>query len=467
MSEPWQQSATALAAAIAAGELTASEALESCLARVEAVNGSVNAVTAVYAEQARAAAATADERQRRREALGPLHGVPFTVKENIDCAGWPTTLGVPAMAGAIAPADAPIVAQLRAAGAIPFAATNLPDFALRWDTDSSLHGRTVNPWDAGRTAGGSSGGAAAALATGLGPLALGNDIGGSLRYPAQCCGIASLKPGLGRIARANATLPEELPFGFQLMYVEGPMARSVADLRVALAAASGFDRRDPWWVPAPAAPGAPAEPRRIAVCADPLGMGVETQVADGVRRAADALADAGYALEEAEAPRIAEAMEIWASLLFTEVRAALLETVRLVCSADAVRSLDLIAPCAPDLDKAGLMRALAGRTTLLREWLAFFERYPLILGPVSTARPFAVGDDVHSEARSRAILESQRLIVAVNLLNLPVAVAPAGIAGGLPQAVQIIGPPFAEGWCLDAAAALETALGPMTPIDPR
>ncbi len=467
MSEPWELSACALAGAIRAGHITAVQAMDSCIGRMEAVNPVVNAITVIYRDQALAAAARADARQARGERLGPLHGVPVTVKENIDVAGWPTTLGVPAFQDVIPPRDAPIVQHLRAAGAIPVAGTNLPDFALRWFTDSSLRGVTVNPWDARRTPGGSSGGAAAALATGMSPLSLGNDVGGSLRYPAQCCGIASLRPSHGRIARANATLPAEYPLGFQLMYVEGPMARAVADLRLAFEITSRPDPRDPWSVPVPVSASSRSARPRIAVCANPAGMGIAPQVASGLRKAADALANAGYSVEEAEPPHIAEAAEMWRRLLFTEVRSQLLPAIQPLLSRDALRSLELCDSFIPDLDKTGVLQALADRTRLLRDWLAFFVDYPVLLGPVSTAPPFAAGDDVRSSERSREIMDSQRLIVAINLFGLPTAVVPVGLEDGLPQAVQVIGPPFADERCLDVAEEIERAMGAITPIDPR
>ena len=190
--------------------MSSAEVVEAHLARIEAVNPKVNAVVRVLADEARAGAAEADrESPRRAGPLGPLHGVPCTVKENIDMAGLPTTQGVPALANAIAPADAPVVERMRAAGAIPIARTNLPDMGLRVHTDSSLHGLTRNPWNLGRTAAGSSGGEAAALATGMSPIGLGNDIGGSLRNPASACGIASIKPTTGRIPDAGYVPAED------------------------------------------------------------------------------------------------------------------------------------------------------------------------------------------------------------------------------------------------------------------
>ncbi len=467
MNEVWQLGAAALAARIRRRELTATAALEAVLARVSAVNPKVNAIVAVHAEEARAAAAAADHAVARGLPLGPLHGVPLTVKVNIDIAGWPTTQAVPGLANNVIGVDAPVVAQLRAAGAIPFAATNMPDFALRWHSDSSLHGVTRNPWDAIRVPGGSSGGAAAALAAGMGPLGLGNDVGGSLRYPALANGICSLKPTLGRIARASANQPHELPPSFQLMYVEGPMAREVEDLRTAWRAMSGPDWRDPWWVPAPLDGPPPAWPLRVAVTTNPGGLGVDPQVAAGVRAAADALANAGCAVEEVDPPRVPEACELWRRILFTEVRTLMMPLLKQFVSDDAVRSLELTESFVPTLDREGYAQALAERTALLRDWLAFMERFPIVLGPVSCSPPFKVGEDIIDAAHTRAIMDAQRLLVALNLLCLPVVVVPVGVGAGLPQAVQIIGQPFREDLCLEVAEMVERARGRITPIDPR
>jgi amidase len=466
MSELWRLGVVALADHIRRREVSAREAVDAILARIEAVNPAVNAITVLRVEAAREAAASADAALARGEALGALHGVPFTVKENIDVAGWPTTQGVPALAGNLAPADAPIVGQLRAAGAIPVGSTNLPDFGLRWDTDSSLRGVTRNPWHPSRTPGGSSGGAAAALATGMGPLSLGNDLGGSLRYPAQCCGICAIRPTHGRIARFVANLPAELPATFQLMWVEGPMAREVEDLRVVLGAVSHPDPRDPWWVPAPLRGPVPVPPVRVAVVVDPAGLGVDPEVAAGVRRAADALSAAGYKVEEAEPPAMLEAADMWRRLLLAEIRATQLPLLEQLISADALKALELCFPFIPDLDRVGFMFMLADRNRLLREWLRFFEGHPIVIGPVSTAPPFERGADLESSERSRSIMDSQRFVLPVNLLGLPAVVVPVGVGAGLPQAVQIIGAPYREDLCLDAAAAVERALGRLTPIDP-
>ncbi|WP_036251304.1 amidase family protein, partial [Methylibium sp. T29] len=261
----WQHSALELATLIARRDVSCVEVIEAHLARIEAVNPRVNAVVRLLADEARAAAVAADRQVAAGAALGPLHGVPITVKENIDMAGLPTPWGVPALAGAMVPEDAPTVQRMRAAGAIPIARTNLPDLALRVHTDSSLHGATLNPWNPGRTAGGSSGGDAVALATGMAAIGLGNDIGGSLRNPANACGIASIRPSAGRVPDAGFVPAEDRLFAVQLMNVQGPMARRVADVRAALQALMGAHPRDPWSISAPLVGAAEPGPLRVAV----------------------------------------------------------------------------------------------------------------------------------------------------------------------------------------------------------
>lgn len=243
----WQSGATDLAAAIGSKKVSSREVLEAHLARIDAVNPAVNAVSSVLTEEARTAADAADAAVQRGDALGPLHGVPISVKINIDVARSPTTSGMTAFANDFPAQDAPVIARLRRAGAIPFARTNMPDLGLRWHSASSLHGVTRNPWNDALTAGGSSGGEAAALATGMSPLGIGNDIGGSVRWPSQCCGTAALRPTLGRFPHHSSTLPMETPIAFSLFLTDGPMARHVRDLRLALEVAGGQSAEDPWW----------------------------------------------------------------------------------------------------------------------------------------------------------------------------------------------------------------------------
>lgn len=197
---PWfARSATELAAAIAGGEVTSRAVLESFLGQIARANPRVNAATVVFAERSLAEADAADRARDAGEPLGPLHGVPFSVKENIDLTWSASTSGVAAFQAAIPAEDDVVVARLRAAGAIPLLRTNMPDLGMRWHTDNDLFGETLNPWDPARSCGGSSGGEAVAIATGMVPLGLGNDYGGSLRLPAFAAGITAIRPTMGRV----------------------------------------------------------------------------------------------------------------------------------------------------------------------------------------------------------------------------------------------------------------------------
>ena len=303
--ELWRMSAAELAEAIKTKQASSREVIEAHLRRIEAVNPSLNAVVIVMGEEALAAAVAADDTVASGAELRPLHGVPFTVKQNIDVEGTPTTQGLKALANAYPARDAPIVERLKAAGAIPIARTNLPSGAMRWHCDSELWGATLNPWDKSRTPGASSAGEAAAIATGMSPLGLGNDGLGSLRHPAQCCGISVLKPTLGRVPQASSLEPADMvPIGVQLTGVNGPLARRVADLRAAIEIMAGPTWRDPWTVPAPLRGPDLARPIRVALVVDPVGQGTARQVQDGIRKAARALEDAGYAVDELEPPGI-------------------------------------------------------------------------------------------------------------------------------------------------------------------
>jgi amidase len=320
VSELWRRSAMELAAMIRNGEVSSREVVQAHLDRIEEVNPALNAIVRLMPEQALAAAEAADRIVGDGSGLGSLHGVPFTVKENIDLAGTPTTQAVPALAEAIAAVDAPQVERMRAAGAIPIGRTNLPDFGLRVHTDSSLHGLTRNPWNPERTAGGSSGGEAAALATGMSPIGLGNDLGGSLRNPAHCCGVASIKPSTGAVPAATVIPPEELPISFQLMAVEGVLARRVADVRAGFSAIAGQHPRDPLSVPAVFADLEHGSRPAVAVLPEPPGGSTHPDVAAAVRRAADALANDGFDVTEAVPPGYEQAIELWSSILSADLR---------------------------------------------------------------------------------------------------------------------------------------------------
>jgi amidase len=466
--ELWRYGAVELAAMIRGREVSSREVVQAHLDRVEAVNPYLNAIVRLLPDQALAAAEAADRAVADGAGLGPLHGVPVTVKENIDLAGTPTTQAVPALAEAVAPVDAPQVERLRAAGAIPFGRTNLPDFGLRVHTDSALHGLTRNPWHPQRTAGGSSGGEAAALATGMSPLGLGNDLGGSLRNPAHCCGVASIKPSTGAVPRATVIPPEDLTISFQLMAVEGVLARRITDVRAGFTAIAGQHPRDPQSVPAvftdldPKTPGGrPA----VAVLAEPPGGSTHPEVAAAVRRAADALADGGFEVTEAVPPGYEQAIELWGTILAADVR-VIKPLLDQVMGPGGRQFLGYALDHLPEPDLAGWAAAHTARDGLARRWSLWYQQYPVLLCPVWSQPAFPLDFDIASPGGAIATLELMRPVLPANLLGTPAAVVPAGMADGLPVGVQVMGGKYTELRCLAVAEAIEQRLGPLTPINP-
>ena len=461
----WQWGAAELAAAIRARRVSCREVVQAHLDRIDAVNPQVNAVTVVLADGALRAADQADRQVAAGRALGPLHGVPFTIKENIDLAGSATTQGVVELKDAMPVADAPVVAHLKRAGAIPIGRTNLPEFGLRWHTDNDLRGATLNPWDPSRTPGGSSGGDAAAIATGMSPLGIGNDMAGSLRYPAQCCGITALRPSLGRLSRIETSIfPDPPKFYEQIASVNGPMARHVKDLRLALNVMSRPDATDPWWIPAPLLGSRMPGPIRVALTTDPTGDGVTPAVEAGIRKAAEILADAGYVIDEIDPPCLDQSTEVIGKICDMEIQGYLPEILPMM-SADGRTALEvMVGDTAPDL--AAYMAAIARRHSIARDWNLFMQGLPLVLGPISTVGPFQVGADLATDSAKR-FMRSIALTEVCNLLGLPSLAVPVQVADGLPQAVQLIGPRYYEDLCFDAGEIIEQEQGIFTPIEPR
>jgi amidase len=459
--------AGALADAIRTRRISSREAVGAALQRIDAANPAVNAVVSVQAERALADADAADRAVARGDALGPLHGVPVTTKVNVDQAGLPTTNGVVAFADLLAQDDAPVVANLRAAGAVIVGRTNTPAFSMRWYTDNDLHGRTLNPFDAARTPGGSSGGAAVSVACGMVPIGHGNDGGGSIRYPAYCTGTVGLRPSFGRVPSFNGTAAGERPLALQWVSVQGAITRTVADARLALEAMIAPDPRDPWHAPVPLrAPSAEALPR-VAVSVDPAGVGVHPAVADAVRRAARILADAGHAVVDADPPDVAEAARAWNDLAQGEARHTEGPVIAKHGDALARRAFELMMRRTPELDVPSLMRLTAYRATALRRWQLFMVDAPLVLCPVAMEPALPYGVDVADDASVERLYRSHVWLFATAYLGLPSISVPTGRVDGVPMGVQVIGPRFREDLVLDAAAAIERACGTLTPIDPE
>lgn len=317
MSELWKLSATEIAAKIRAKDVSAVEVAQAHLDRIDAVNPALNAVVQHMPDEALAAAAAIDADIAAGREVGPMAGVPVTIKVNVDQKGFATTNGLKMLENLIAEHDSPVVSNMRKAGAVIVGRTNTPAFSLRWFTKNDLHGQTLNPHGANITPGGSSGGAGSSVASGMAAVGHGTDIGGSIRYPAYACGIHGLRPTLGRLPAYNPSGADR-HIGGQLMAVGGPLARSMDDIDLSLRTMAAEDLRDPWWVPAPIDQG--EFPRRAALCVRPDGMEVAPEIEVGLRAAAQVLAAAGWEVEEVETPPLQPSADINAQLWLAEMR---------------------------------------------------------------------------------------------------------------------------------------------------
>ncbi|MEW5849253.1 MAG: amidase family protein [Myxococcota bacterium] len=451
--------ATQLAALVRSGQVSCREVVEAHLARIEKTNDDINAVTVVLRDPALAAADAAD----RRRGDGPLRGVPFTIKEDLDCVGSPTTHGVRALSQALPYLDAPAVKRLKAAGAISLARTNTSEMGLRLCTDNPLRGRTRNPWNRALTVGGSSGGDAAAVATGMTPLGLGGDMGGSLRAPAHCCGVATLKPTTGRIPYASSLEPQDFGMAGQLMLAPGPLARSVADLSLVLSVLAGRDIRDPRSVDAPLR-GPPPEELRAALVTSLPGARLPDETVAAIRRAGALLEAAGWTVEEDAPPEVDRVGEVWLKLVATDY-SVVMPLLQPVVSAPLYEHM-LRVCAAAELEKASNHRIHAERSRLMRAWSGFLTEYTVAIGPNWGTAVWPVDSDLDPRRGLELLKDTTRFMLPGNALGLPCVALPTGVVNGLPTSIQIYADLWREDLCLDAAAIIEQGVRMKMPMDP-
>jgi amidase len=461
MTQPlWQLSGSELVAGIRAGQFTCSDAVTSAVARMRQCNPTINAITLDLGDPALDAAAELDRRLARGEAPGPLCGVPVTIKDNVDVAGQRTPNGLPALANAIAPDDAPLVAHLKRAGAVIIGRTNTPEFSMRAFTDNPLYGLTRNPWSDRHNCGGSSGGAGASLAAGIGAIAHGNDIGGSIRIPAYHCGVCGIKPSLGRIPHYAGARTPDAGVVARFMSAQGPLARSVADLRLALAVMAQPDARDPWYVPAPLTGPALARPVRVALVRAAPGVATHHAVAAALDDAAEFLRGAGYVVEEGVPPDADRTRSLGMRLLATDLKYNSGTAIATMGSPTVQRyfeeTFEIGGVCG---DMAEYMTLLGQRTRLMREWDQFLDRYPLALTPLSLQPPFEVDYDLKGIDYLRAMWVALTFSITMNVMSLPAAAVPVRLHDGLPIGVQLVGRRYREDTILAAAEAIEGRVG--------
>lgn len=461
----WQKSATELAKMFKKGEVSSTEIVAAHLKRIDQINPGLNAICTRIDDQALAAAKAADESRANGETLGPIAGVPFTIKSNIDLSGSATDNGVSVLKDAIPPIDSPVTARMKAAGGIPLARTNLPDLGLRLQTESTLHGLTLNPWNKNFTTGGSSGGEAVALATGMSPLGMGNDLGGSLRNPATCNSIASIKPTFGLVPRIPVIPVLPMSIMAQILISEGPMARNVKDVKLALNVLGGYLPRDPWSIPVTLQE--KSKKLIIAMMPTPPGGATDPRVADVVREAAKAIEDAGHTVVEIDIPEYEATIKCWDDLVVGNIAFGM-ESMLPIIGNNAAKFLKLAVEVKGSLIPEQIEKAWEDRFDLSIAWQTFFEKYDAILTPTWTQLPLKVNEDIESPKRALYQLETARPVYPGNVLGLPSVAVPAGLVDGLPVGVLFTGPKWSDLDCLNLAQCVEDAkIAPNTPIDPK
>ncbi|MGV6849616.1 MAG: amidase [Marinibacterium sp.] len=462
----WQWTAAETAARTRSGDISAEEAVRAAVERMHAVNPPLNAVVEDLGDAAMIRARDLDTARARGRAPGPLFGVPVTIKINVDQAGHATSNGIPALRDFIAPDDAPVVSNLLRAGAVVIGRTNTPEFSFRADTDNPLFGRTHNPWGDHVSPGGSSGGAGAAVMAGIGALAHGNDIGGSLRFPASANGAVTVKPGLGRVPAWNPGQTGERGMLAQAMSVQGVLTRSAGDLALALPALMAPDPRDPFHVPLPYDGPDLDTPIRVAFTRDTFGFDLHPEVAAALDSAADALRDAGYSVEEVEPPLTREAGEDGYRALMGEVAALMGRDLRAAGSPQIQAIFDEYYRQFPPFEGDDLLRAMARRTHYARAWSMFLQEYPLVLCPFLPQPFFRPGRDTEGADGVREVLGSAIWSYSMNFLGLPAGCLPARLAelpqGPIPIGVQIVGRRWREDLIVQAMAAMESRLGSLS-----
>ena len=450
-----------ITASVRSKKLSPVEIVNAHLKRMEAMRPKLNAFVHIDADGARAQARGAEEAVLRGAALGPLHGAPITLKSCIDVAGWTCPAGSLLRKDYVAPSDAPLVARLREAGAILLGNTNTPEFLMAYETDNLVSGKTSNPWDSSRSAGGSSGGEAAAIVSGCSAGGVGSDGGGSIRVPAHFCGICGLKPTPGRIP-ATGHFPAGVG-AFAWLGVVGPMARTIADVRTLFEVMAGPDPGDARSAPVPICKINDAQLRGLRVGlleSDALGL-VDAETDGALQRAANDLAAQGFVVEPLRLQGLERAIELWwfffgpaIAHLFQRSVAGQEEKLSAI-----FREYLQFAEAPVTLDE--LLDACAERDVIRATILRQMGDVPILLSPVCTTTAFRHGEGTWRPGAKQCYRDTMRFSQWLNLAGFPGVSVPVSLsAEGLPIGIQVIGRPFEEELVLAVAERIENGRGP-------
>lgn len=475
--QAFYQSASQTARAIAHGDISAREALEGYLSRIETIGKPLRAVVVLDPEGARARADEADAARNAGRTLGPLHGVPMTVKESFDVAGLPSTFGYPDRADHRASSHALAVQRLVDAGANVFGKTNVPKDLADWQSFNAVYGETANPWSLAHSPGGSSGGAAAALAAGLTSLEIGSDIGGSIRIPAHFCGVYGHKSSYGIVPMRGHSMREDAaPSDIS---IAGPLARSAEDLALAMRLIAGGDPEEgsAWLLELPEEPRSKLADFRFAIVADDAHFPVDGSISGAIRELAAKLRKAGAQVDEAPALPISsmDGYRLYLALLrgATSARLSDEQHAALAKAAAANTNGDYEALMQRGLTQThrDWLAANDRRHTVKREWRAFFTRYDALITPVATTPAFPREAGVVKtkqtfliDGKPRPAADTYYWLSIASLPNLPATTIPLGLnTSGLPVGAEIVGPEFGDLRTIQIAHLMEQAFGGFTP----
>ncbi len=455
-------SAREIAAQIRRKEVSPVEVARSHLDRIDRLNPTLNAFVDYKPEAVMAQARAAEKAVLRGDALGPLHGVPVSIKSSIDVAGHRCEAGTRLRDGRGASEDAPLVARLRAAGAVILGVTNTPELLMAWETDNLLYGRTNNPWDVTRTPGGSSGGEAAAIATGLSSGGVGSDGGGSIRVPAHFCGICGFKPTPGCIPSTGHFPKSGGPFA--LIGVVGPMARTVEDVRILFEVMAGWDDGDPCAAPVEVRDETSAQAVRIGFFQDDGRTPITPETKSAISHAASLLSSCGFHVESFRPEGLEDARHLWWEFFGTAggmILGPMLHGHESELS-PILREFQAWTSAAPAHTGESLLAAWLGRDQVREKILFEMRKYPVLLCPTAAIPAFRHGErEWLVEGKAVKYLDAWSYCEWFNLLGFPAAVVPMGFSEqGLPIGVQIVGRPWQEEVVLAVAARLEKERGP-------
>jgi Asp-tRNA(Asn)/Glu-tRNA(Gln) amidotransferase A subunit family amidase len=463
MSELTYLSAVNMAQQIREKKISPIELAEAHLAKIARLNPKLNAFVHVDLDRVRREARDAEAVAMRNETLGPLHGVPISIKSSLDVARLRCESGTRLRAGHVATQDAPLVARLRHSGALVLGVTNTPELLMAWETDNLLYGRTNSPWDFERTAGGSSGGEAAAIAAGISAGGVGSDGGGSIRVPAHFSGICGLKPTPGRVPATGHYPASGGPFA--MIGVVGPLARTVGDLKALFEIVQGPDDGDTCAAPVPLRWPTDDEIRllKVGYFEDDGRTPVTAETRAAVRTAAKALRDAGFQVEPFRPEGLEEARESWKKF-FVAAGGMLIRPMfhgREHDVSPILRQFLEWSAAEPPLTREALLEVWIGRDALRAKFLEQMRKYPILLCPAAAIPAFRHGERSWTiEGKTVQYLDAWSYAEWFNLLGNPAVVVPVShSAEGLPIGVQIVGRPWEEEQVLTVAAALERECG--------